>query len=76
MKNLVDLRQKSNDELQNRLNEIATIFIRIKTAASTASELSSKSGQSGANTSYIWKLRKERARILTILNERKREVKA
>ena len=69
MKVLVELRQKSNDQLQNRLTQIALSLRRTMSKNTASSEVSSRQG-SGTNTMYIGNLRRERARILTILNER------
>lgn len=70
MKAVVDLREKSDEQLQNRLNEISISFRRTLSKNSTARELNAKVSM-GTNTMYLRKLKKEKARILTILNERK-----
>ena len=70
MKALVSLRQKSNNQLNDRLNEIAISLRRVSAKNSAARETSASAGQ-GTNTMYIGNLKKQRARILTILQERK-----
>jgi len=63
MKVLVDLRKKSNSQLERRLVEISLGLRRCRSTGYSE------------NTMLIGKLRKERARILTILNERKQRKK-
>jgi ribosomal protein L29 len=70
MKKLVNLKQQSNEQLNNRLTEIAVSFRRTKAQNSATQDQAAASG-SGVNTMYLGNLRKEKARILTILNERK-----
>ena len=74
MKRLVQLREKSDEQLKNRLNEIELSFRRTKGKSSASRDTASKSSQ-GENTMYLGNLRKQRARILTILNERKHKSK-
>lgn len=76
MKALASLREKSNDQLKSRLNEIEISFRRTKGKFSAARDQASKGG-SGENTMYLGNLRKQKARILTILHERelRKEVK-
>ena len=62
MKVIQDLRQKSDDQLKNRLNDIEISLRR------TRGE--NKAGKPNKNSMFIQKLRKEKARILTILRER------
>lgn len=66
MKQLVQLRQKSNDQLNNRLNDIAVSTRRVQGYNKGAC----KSFQ-GNHPMLLHKLKREKAQILTILNERK-----
>lgn len=69
MKNIVSLRNKSNDQLNDRLNEINISLRRMRQyKAIQSTELGSPSTH---DTAYMSRLRKEKARILTILNERR-----
>ena len=70
MKAIVQLRQKSDEQLHNRLNEIEISFRRTLAHNSASRDQASAAGQ-GVNTMYIGNLRRQKARILTILNERK-----
>ena len=74
MKAIVQLRQKSNDQLQRRLIEIDISLRRVRGylygACKPPGEVTR--GRGGENTMYAGNLRKEKARILTILNERKK----
>jgi ribosomal protein L29 len=70
MKRIVILTQQSNEQLNNQLNEIAISERRSKAYSSANRDRAAKHG-GGENTMYLGDLRKEKARILTILNERK-----
>jgi ribosomal protein L29 len=69
MKNTALLRNKSNEQLKNRLNEIAVSFRRTKGKLTAAKDQASKKGK-GENVMYLGNLKEEKARILTILKER------
>jgi len=61
-KNMVDLRNMSNDQLQSRLREITLDSIRYNQKSETKKQ--------STDTMFNRKLKREKARILTILNER------
>lgn len=67
MKQIKNLRQKSNDQLKNRLNDIEISLRRLR-----GFNEAQKGTQKGKkeNPAMLWSLRKEKARILTILKER------
>ena len=79
MKCMVDIRRQSNDQLKNRLREIDISLIRvraytkgncmppsdIKHVKKTKAQLTQSE-----NTMYAHKLKREKARILTVLRER------
>jgi ribosomal protein L29 len=73
MKVLVQLRQKSNIQLTDRLSQIRISIIRFqgynKGACQPPAGVVSEGNHE--NTMFLHKLRKEQAQILTILNERK-----
>jgi ribosomal protein L29 len=70
MKKHALLKQKSNEQLNERLNEIEISFRRTKAKNSANQDMAAASGQ-GVNSMYLGNLRKEKARILTLLNERR-----
>jgi len=84
MKALVEIQRKSNDQLNNRLNEIRVSLHRIqgynKGACSEPNEMkpvkkmAAKEGLS-SNVMLQHKLRIEQARILTLLNERRLKIR-
>jgi ribosomal protein L29 len=63
MRRVEELRRMSDDQLKNRLNEIA---ISLRRAVGKVKA----GGAIGKDTMYIRRLKKEKARILTILRER------
>jgi ribosomal protein L29 len=63
MRRVEDLRRMSNDQLKVRLNEIV---ISLRRAVGKVKA----GGTTGEDTMYIRRLKKEKARILTILRER------
>jgi hypothetical protein len=77
-KQMVSVIQMSNDQLNNRLTEISTelhrAFAYIKGGAGTMpTEMYTR--HNSENTMFIRKLRKERARIETVLSERRLGIK-
>lgn len=64
MKQISDIRNMSNDQLQNRLNDIEISLRRQRSY-----NLVGIPGPNN-NSMYIGNLRKEKARILTVLNKR------
>jgi len=79
MGQIVGLRQKSNDQLNTRLKQIKIGLIRIRgythgncmipAQVSSVKKVTKNKGSS-ENTKLSHKLRREKAQILTILNER------
>lgn len=77
MKKIVQIKAKSNDQLHNRLNEINISLRRIKGynkgACKPPHEILRPNNKE--DTMYQHKLKREKAQILTILNERKNKEK-
>lgn len=67
MKPLVTLQQMSDDQLKNRLPEIETGLRRLRGMNKAGMD---PQGQFFGQTNTLLKLRKEKARILTLLRER------
>ena len=67
MKRIATLREKSNDQLSNRLSEI-DISLRRAGGRNYAGAL--PSWQKPNDSMFMLRLKKEKARILTILRER------
>jgi ribosomal protein L29 len=63
MRRVEELRRMSDDQLKNRLNEIANSLRRAIGKVKAG-------GTTGKDTMYIRRLKKEKSRILTILRER------
>lgn len=79
MKNLDNLRRMSNDQLKNRLSalypEIHRASMFFKKNQGQAPQGTKTRTPNGVNTKFLHNLKKERARILTILSERSLNVK-
>ena len=71
MKRVVQLRQKSDYQLKNRLQEIGNSLLRARGRNRVGSP--TDGSVYGGDSMFMWKLRREKARILTILNERERK---
>lgn len=66
MKQTVELRRMSNDQLKNRLTDLGNSLMRAVGR--------NKAGKPEDDSMYIRKLRKEKARILTLLRERELKI--
>lgn len=73
MKQLTQLRQKSDDQLKNRLREIDNSLLRARGRNKVG--MPTDGSVFGGDSMFMRRLRKEKARILTILNERERKRK-
>lgn len=69
MKDVVDLRQRSDQELKNRLNEVNSSLMRARGLQHRGADFFMISHQKG-DTMFLRKLKDDKARILTILRER------
>ena len=67
MKRIATLREKSNDQLNNRISEID---ISLRRAGGRNNAGADPSWQKSTDSMFMSKLKKEKARILTLLRER------
>lgn len=73
MKALTNLRHMSNDQLNNRLIQIRSTLMRARGFNHAGKDVIGLKGLKGKNdTMFIRRLKKDQARILTILGERRK----
>jgi len=70
MKDIVQLRQRSDQELKDRLNDVCVSLQRARSLVHRGADFFMASHQKG-DTMFMRHLRREKAQILTLLSERK-----